>query len=372
MKIAFFTSTVDCTTGTGNLINEICREYSRKGIDFVVFAPKNEQQQNFQVNFEVKYVLPEFSFSVKRKGFLPYLFEDVNLEGFDLIHCFFEFPYSFLAARLAKEYKLPLIISAQGTFAVRPLTTWPEKYFLKWSYKTANEIVVPSQFTKDMIIKYSGNNYNITIIHNGVNFKRFYSSINIEDLKSKYQGKKILMTLGGLKSRKGQDLVIKSLVEVKKQYPNFKYLIVGGGKWQKYLEDLVKENNLEDYVEFTGVLNGENLVKYLQLCDIYVHTPRLQGLSFEGFGIVYLEASACGKPIVAADAGGIRDAVVEGKTGLIAGNENIEEIAKHILTLLQDEKLAKTLGQNGIEYARSHSWNIIADKFIAVYKKYIK
>lgn len=372
MKIAFFTSTVDCTTGTGNLINEICQEFSKKGISFVVFAPKSEKSQNIETKFETRYVLPEFVFSVKRKSFLSYLFSNINLKEFDLIHCFFEFPYSILAARLAKKYKIPLIISAQGTFAVRPLTACPEKYFLKWSYKSADEIVVPSQFTKDKIQEYSGKKYNISIIHNGVNFDRFYKDIDITDLKEKYKGKKILITVGGLKARKGQDLVIKSLIAVKKQYPNFKYLIIGAGKWKNYLEQLVKENNLDDFVEFIGSLNGENLVKYFHLCDVYVHTPRIQGLSFEGFGIVYLEASACGKPIVAADAGGIRDAVLDGKTGLIAKNENIEEISKHILTLLQDENLAKSLGQAGIEYSKKHKWEIIADKFVSVYKKYLK
>ena len=72
-------------------------------------------------------------------------------------------------------------------------------------------------------------------------------------------------------------------------------------------------------VEFAGRKSGDELVSYFQLCDIYVHTPKVVDLKFEGFGIVYLEASACGKPIVATDAGGVRDAVIDGETGLIAG-----------------------------------------------------
>ncbi|MBM3231733.1 glycosyltransferase family 4 protein, partial [Candidatus Peregrinibacteria bacterium] len=92
---------------------------------------------------------------------------------------------------------------------------------------------------------------------------------------------------------------------------------------------------------------------------------------FEGFGIVYLEASACGKPIVATDAGGIRDAVVENETGLIVPDGDVPGITRSVLRLLDDEALAKKLGERGRSYAKENDWNVIAKKFIELYKKAI-
>jgi len=119
-----------------------------------------------------------------------------------------------------------------------------------------------------------------------------------------------------------------------------------------------------------GAIEADQVVNYYHLCDLYVHTPRVINLSFEGFGIVYLEAGAAGKAVVAADAGGIRDAVIDGQTGLIARNEDANDIADKIITLLDNEALRKQIGEAGRRYAQQHDWSIIADKFIDVYKKY--
>jgi glycosyltransferase involved in cell wall biosynthesis len=110
-------------------------------------------------------------------------------------------------------------------------------------------------------------------------------------------------------------------------------------------------------------------VAYFQAADIYVHTPKIVDLKFEGFGIVYLEASACGKPIVATDAGGIRDAVLEEETGLIASDGDVEGVAQRVVQLLDDPSLASKMGEAGVEYARKNTWNSIAQEFVNLYSQ---
>jgi phosphatidylinositol alpha-1,6-mannosyltransferase len=369
MKIAIFSSTIDVKDGYGNMTYEFCSQLLKKGIDFVLFLPRAAaSDQKFP--FPVEYLLPEYIFRIKTPKFMPYIFSGLDLKEFTLVHSLFDFPYAFYAARLAKRHKLPFIMGAQGTYGVLPLTYWPEKYLLKIAYRLAKVVIVPSKFTKDQILYYARENYNIEVIHNGVNFSRFNQEVDISDLKEKYKDQQIILTVGGLKNRKGQDLVIKALPKVKKFFPNIKYLIVGNGSWREHLENLVKENSLDKKVEFLGAVNNEELVRYFKLADVYVHTPRVINLNFEGFGIVYLEASACAKPIVATDAGGVRDAIVDGQTGFVVSDGDIEAIADKVIFLLSNDKISKEMGDAGLAYAKQHDWPIVTQKFIEQYQKY--
>lgn len=375
MKIALFSATIDVRNGYGNITYEYCINLCKKGIDFVLFLPVSEKKVVTELNlinlpFKIEYSLPKYIFRVRLHNFLPYL-KQINISGFTIVHSLFAFPYCFIAALSAKKYDLPFIMGVQGTYGVLPLTYFLEKHLLKWSYRQAKVILVPSEFTKRKILELAQENYPIFIIHNGVNFARFQKDVDIGDLKARFLGKKILLTVGGLKNRKGQDLVIKALPKLKDKFPNIKYLLVGDGDWKNYLEQLIAENNLSDFVEFIGSVKNDELVKYFKLCDIYIHTPRVVNYNFEGFGIVYLEASACKKPIIATDAGGIRDAVIENKTGLIVGDGDIQGIIDNTIKLLSDDELVSSLGQSGYEYAKEHNWPLIVDKYLELYKKYV-
>ncbi|MDO8669453.1 MAG: glycosyltransferase family 4 protein, partial [Candidatus Buchananbacteria bacterium] len=381
MKIAIFSFDFDRTYGTGNFTYEYCNVLYKKGIDFVLFLPSvpgdGRSTSREDLPFSVKYILPRPILSFRESNrpmwiiwqwYIWQYFKTIDLTGFSLVHCLFEYPLSFMAARCAKKNKLPFIMGAQGTYAIAPLTQWPAKYLLKWSYNQAKEIIVPSQFTKDKIIEYAKKDYNISIIHNGIDFSKFENELDISELKNKYANKKILITVGKLISRKGHDLVIKALAKIKDQYPDIKYLIIGDGQKADFLKKITEDLKLNNQVDFLGRIEHDNIIKYFHLCDIYVHTPKFsKDLKFEGFGIVYLEASACGKPIVASDAGGIRDAVIDGKTGLIARNEDVDDIADKIVQLLDNDNLRLEMGKVGRVYAKEHDWSNIVDKFIDKY-----
>jgi phosphatidylinositol alpha-1,6-mannosyltransferase len=372
MRIAIFSTSLDIRGGYGNITYELCQRLKNR-VDFTLYLPKSEDR-NIYIDYPVKYILPEFVFSFKTRKFLNYLFEPniEQIQDFDIIHSLFSFPYCILAAKIAKKYKKPLIIGAQGTYGVAPLIHWPEKYFLVKAYNQADLIFTPSQFTKEKIQEFSGTKTKIIVIHNGVDFDRFQKKQDIKELKRRFGGKKILLTVGGLKSRKGQDIVIQALAKIKPDYKNFHYFIIGEGSWMDYLRKLSQDLKLTENISFLGNLTGDELVKYFQFCDIYIHTPRNINWHFEGFGIVYLEASACSKPIIAADSGGIRDAVLENKTGLIVPEENIDKTARAILRLFQDSQLAKVLGKNGLKYAKEHNWSLIAQRFLDEYNNLIK
>ncbi len=367
MKILLFSSTNNPKNGYGNITHELCTFLSAHA-DVTLLLPKNESRRE-GLGYRVEYVLPPYIFDLKTPKILEYLRFSYDASRFDLVHSLFEFPYALLAARIAKRYRKPYIIGTQGTYAIQPLFWYPEKWLVKWAYGGARMITAPSTFTRDNIIKYSGTKTPVTIIHNGVNFSRFQRQMDISAVRAEYPGKKLLLTVGLLKPRKGQDLVIEALGLLKERRDDFHYLVVGKGRFVERLKALAQAKGIGDRVTFCGEIDGDKLIGYFQACDAYVHTPVLVNWQFEGFGIVYLEASACAKPIVAADSGGIRDAVIEGQTGLIVPEGDVTAIAQAIERILDNPELAQRLGHQGHEYARRHDWAAIGQQFLELYQQ---
>lgn len=370
MRIALFSSTADPRDGYGNITVELSKELVSQSIDVTLFLPKSQREHAAKLDFPVttQCVLPEYIFRIYQPKGLGY-FRTVDLRGFDIVHDLFSFPYCIPAARSAKKYGIPYVVGAQGTHGVRPLTYIPERWFLLSAYKQAAAIQVPSVYTKEKILKHAGIDLTIDIIHNGVRFDRFQHNVDVEAIRKKFPGKKILLTVGGLWGRKGHDLVLRALAILRDKRTDIAYVMVGDGNGKEQLDALATELGVRDMVEFAGRKSGDELVAYFRACDIYVHTPKVVDLKFEGFGIVYLEASACGKPIVATDAGGVRDAVLDGKTGLIANDGDIVGIAERIEKLLDDPSLASQLGKSGKVYAKNNDWSEIGKQYIKLYER---
>lgn len=371
MRIAIFSVRIDPRDGYGNITVELCRALHALGQEFTLFVPKTEQKyvEAIQLPFPVQCVLPPPYFRVWQKTALQHL-SVPDVSAYDLVHSLFDFPYCVLAARAAKKYHKPFIMGAQGTYGVLPLTFFPEKYLLQWSYAQAKHVLVPSQFTKEMIQKYSHKQYPIRVVHNGVNLSRFLKqSSELARWQKHFQGKTVLLTVGGLKPRKGQDLIIRALPEIRKVCPTAHYVLVGDSPWRATLEKLSQDADVSSNVEFLGIRDGDDLTGIFQACDLYVHTPRVANLQFEGFGIVYLEAGACAKASVATDAGGIRDAVIDGKTGVIVPSEDVSAISNAVIDLLQNPEKRERLGKEGRRYAEKHAWSAIAEQFISYYRE---
>lgn len=371
MKLALFADTIDITNGYGNITYEFCSALEKSGTDFALFLPETEKRliDSMHLAWDVRPLLPPPVFRLYQKAGWKY-WKTLDVSDCTIVHAIFGYPYGMIAMRSAKRAGVPFLMGAQGTYGVLPLTQYPERWFLKRSYDKAVAITVPSVFTADLIEKTAGKKYpGVRIIHNGVRYARFSTPVDTSALRKKYAGKTMLLTVGGLKARKGQDLVIRALPEIKKTHPETLYVIVGTGKSQAGLMELARSLGVLEMVEFAGSKTGDDLVAYFQSCDIYVHTPKVVNLQFEGFGIVYLEAGAAGKPSVATDAGGIRDAVIDGETGLVVPDGDVEAIARSIIRFISDEGLRKHLGEGGQAYAEKHDWSHIASQYVSLYRE---
>jgi len=178
--------------------------------------------------------------------------------------------------------------------------------------------------------------------------------------------KAVIVSVGRLVPRKGQDRLIQALPLIRRTIPSAHLLFVGEGGYRKKLEKLVREYDVQEHVTFVGRVPYSQLPSYFRCGDIFAmpSRSRMGGLEVEGLGIVYLEASGCGLPVIAGNSGGAPDAVVDGVTGIVVDGTNINAIAGAIVRVLSDPAKMKAMGSAGSEWVASGwSWEIWSSKF---------
>ena len=202
----------------------------------------------------------------------------------------------------------------------------------------------------------------------GVDLTRFTPGIKSVELQKKWGivDAPVIVSIGRLVARKGSDQLIKAMPEVLQQFPKSKLLLVGTGNYQKRLEKLVRNLKVQDSVIFAGRVEHELLPDYYRLGDIFAAPCRSRygGLEVEGLGIVYLEASACGVPVIAGKSGGAPDAVLDGKTGLLVNGRDHREVGAAVIKLLSDKPLRQKMGVDGrVWMEQLWSWEGIGARF---------
>ena len=179
-------------------------------------------------------------------------------------------------------------------------------------------------------------------------------------------GKRVIVSVGRLVHRKGQDYLIEAMSAIVHEIPQAHLVLVGEGPYREHLVKLVQKYSLDDYVTFIGRIQYAELPKYICLGDVFAmpSRSRFRGLEVEGLGIVYLEASACGLPVIAGASGGAPDAVIEGVTGTVVDGEDSAAIAVAAINLLNDPERAAKMGQDGRDWiVQKWRWQIWAEKF---------
>ena len=182
----------------------------------------------------------------------------------------------------------------------------------------------------------------------------------------KLENKRVIVSVGRLVHRKGQDHLIQALPQILKSVPDAHILMVGQGPYLSHLKKLVARHNLNEHVSFIGRIQYAQLPQYICAGDVFAMPSRSRffGLEVEGLGIVYLEASACGLPVIAGSSGGAPDAVLDGVTGFVVDGENNEEIAAAVIRLLNDVDGAKAMGTAGREWIiKNWRWEIWSQRF---------
>jgi len=240
--------------------------------------------------------------------------------------------FSPLALQIFNLLKIPYWVIVHG------IDAWDIKEASKISaLKAAEKILSVSEYTSNHILIDQENSLeNIHILSNTFNASQFIIQSKPQYLLARYQLDKnqhIILTvarLAGGDRYKGYDQIIQSLPIIRQQIPNIHYLLVGKGNDRDRVEAIIDSTNVRDCVTLTGFVSDEELADHYNLCDVFAMPSK-----GEGFGIVYLEALACGKPTIGGNQDGAIDALCHGKLGALVDPDDIQELAETIISILQ-------------------------------------
>lgn len=324
----------------------------------VVLAPKVSGCERFdkKQNFEI--IRKKYLFSIPFLGrilkiILPLLFSLIIIQKrkVNIIHCGHVLSTGIIGLILKFTVKKPYIVY---TFAADILEFQKYKLIDRLMLiilKNAYKIISISDFTKRKLIERGIESKKIVKISPCIDLAKFNPDISPEGIIKKYdlQDKKAILTIARLVKRKGHDFVIKAFPKVLEKAPNAVYLIVGDGPYLNELKKIVRNLRLENEVIFAGSVSNEKTAEYYNACDVFIMANReiKERGDIEGFGIVFLEANACGKPVIGGRSGGAVEAIVDGETGLLLDSENALEIADNLINLLINPEYAKALGKRG-------------------------
>ena len=192
----------------------------------------------------------------------------------------------------------------------------------------------------------------------GVDTDRFRRDVDGGPVRDRYGlgDRPVVVCVSRLMPRKGQDTLIKALPEIRRRVPDTALLLVGGGPYRKKLQQLAQRLGVAEHVIFTGSVPYAELPMHFAAGDVFAMPCRTRnaGLDVEGLGIVFLEASATGLPVVAGDSGGAPDAVLDAETGFVVAGRDGSGIAGPVGTLLTDRDIARRLGSRGRSWVLSH------------------
>jgi len=248
-------------------------------------------------------------------------------------------------------FNLPFVVFAHGNevLSLRD-SKWPRA--IK-SLCAASAVIANSRFTAGIVSDFGIPPERIRVIHPGCDpaeFRPIELDVATRDRLLGGQAHSfVLLTVGNLVERKGHDLVLQAVASLRQAIPNLLYVIAGRGPYEEVLRELAHQLGVADCVQFKGHVPQEDLISLYASCDVFLMPSRFLPVDHdvEGFGIVYLEASACGRAVIGGRSGGIEDAILDGKTGLLVDPGEVGALEQAVLRLWRDRALREALGAAG-------------------------
>ena len=268
-----------------------------------------------------------------------------------------------LASRLLN---IPFFLFAHGSEFSQPI---PLRFSRKITVRAATRVICVSSYIRSLALADGVKPSRVVTIPNGFDSREIesYRSRNYEGRFPRVEaacpaGTPTVLTVSRLMSRKGVDRVIEAMPRIVSEVPGTRYIIVGDGGDGERLNQLASASPSGNSITFLGPLTGDEKFECYACCDVFVLPSEV-----EGFGIVFLEANAFGKPVVAGRIGGVPEAVVHETTGLLVDPDNIGEIVQAITRLLKDPAEARRLGNNGRRRVKNDlNWKVSASKLLSV------
>jgi phosphatidylinositol alpha-1,6-mannosyltransferase len=264
-----------------------------------------------------------------------------------IVHCGRALPEG-VAAWVARRLGGPRYVCwAHGEDLATARTSRELSFLTRRVFRGAAAAIANSRHTAAMLSAIGIASDRIHVVYPGVDAERFHPHVDGTAVRRflSEPGDVVLLSVGRLQRRKGHDLVLGAMAALRDRLPTLRYVIVGDGEERQRLERLAASYGVDSRVYFAGEVPSALLPAYYAACDMFVLPNRIEGDDLEGFGIVFLEAAATGKPAIGGRSGGVPEAIAEGQTGLLVGGTDAGELAAAIVTLARSPHMRARLGR---------------------------
>jgi len=366
MRVAVLTPELDGAYGWTRYALDLSHVLVDQGIEIIALTqPQPSLAEDISWIADVRPVLPHLvppTGSFLLRSLASALRVRRAVSDCDLLHVIAE-PYTPLAMFAAGSR--PVVVTAHGTYVPKTSQRRFVGMLYRWAYRRAHLIAVSNYTAEQVQAALPG--IPVTVIRNGVHFARFQQPA----LVPAKAGPTILAS-GAVKPRKGLHVLIDAMAQVRDSIPNVQLIITGRQDDPGYLaqlQDQIAALQLVQNVHLLGQIPEHELLGWYQHADVFALPTLNIGEKFEGFGLVFLEASACGLPVIGTMGSGVQEAIIDGTTGLLVPQNDVPALADAITCLLRDKTRREQMGVAGRDYARSQDWSAVAVRVFSLYQQ---
>ncbi|MCY2961870.1 MAG: glycosyltransferase family 4 protein [Planctomycetota bacterium] len=382
MRVLFLTDSLSDLDGVGRYTVRLIQALERAapGFEARVLLARKHRPTSAEVpaRWDVEVALPpDYFFHMSPLRFacnaalcIPRI--ALRARGVDLVHAIKDYPHSWAALRGARLAGKPVVATAHGTYSVQPLLTARHAARARATYRDLDALIAVSGHTRDRLYRHLREadlpRERVHVIPNAVSAAHYAEARPLRERA--WSGKPFTLSIGEVKERKGHHLSLAAFCAVSGRHPDLQHVLVGnavGDAYHRSLLEIARRAGVADRVHFVGNVDEDEKVALLQNARVFLHTPvdAADG-GFEGFGIVYLEAAACGTPSIGTRGSGAEDAIDDGVSGLLVAQES-EAVRAALERVLDDPALRERLGAGGRAHAARSSWDDNARAVLRVY-----
>ncbi len=359
------------TGGSGRWFWEIYRRLPREQV--IVAAGEHPRQGEFDRGHDLRVArlplaLREWGL-LRREGLRGYaaavrrLRRLVREHGIGAVHCARCIPEGVMGLALRWLTGVPYLCYVHGEDVTCPGTSRELRFLAGQALRRAALVLANSRHTERILLDdWRLPPERVRVLHPGVDTGRFVPAPWDERERARlgWGGRRVVLTVGRLQQRKGQDMLIRALPAVRRAVPDVLYAVLGDGEERAALEALADREGVRQCVQFLGEADDETLLRCYQQCDLFALPNRQVGADIEGFGMVLLEAQACGRPVLAGASGGTAETMRVPQTGRVVPCDGPEELSRALAHLLLRPELLERMGAAGREWVVSHfDWSAL-------------
>jgi len=360
------------TGGSGRWFWEIYSRLSRT--DYLIAAGEDPRQQAFDHSHDLRVL--RLPLSLRRWGIANWqglrgywgaisrLRKLIDSQHVNMIHSARVLPEGVMALALKWHLGIPYICYVHGEDVTTARDSREYVFLVRRVLQGARLLIANSHNTRRILCdEWNVPTDRVTVLHPGVDTSRFVPAPRNAVVRRQlgWNDRPVILTVGRLQKRKGHDQMIRAVRLLKATFPDILYVAIGDGEERCALEQLMQDEHVTSNVQLVGEIDDRRLIECYQQCDLFILPNRQVGQDIEGFGMVLLEAQACGKPAIAGKSGGTSEAINAPATGRIISCETPVAIATCLAQLLREPTQLSNMGRVGRNWVVAHfDWRSLA------------